>query len=871
MTTDRLSFEDEFTGALTLVPLVLVAGVPRVFTPEGVHPSTVAWPTSSPDPAWWPGTTLAITLPDGSALDPVQEVLDTRVPLVVSSRVDPVKGDVDARAVAFDLSDVDEGTTALLSARDAYGRTLLTSDLAVGDTTVYVDTYEPFASGGGYAAIGRETVLYTGRGSSGGAHLTSVTRGAFGSRARVHLAPREHRPVVAAGIRHLYGRRCTVWVAKYNPATGALAAPTLWFDGSIGNGTQLVAKGARWHLTADASSTILTNKLPAPTVSIYGIHHFRHSTYTAEGEPFTFSWLGVDYALGDGAAAPDDGGWHLDAAGFIGDLRTLSSGNPELVPGGGNLALVVNNTSGSASTLDIIASWSEPQRTTVTVDNGDVFTWRSSRPFPQVYAHLHGWLAVRGPGEWERLPAVLAYTDGATTARWALVAKTNRHERVVAKILERDGTNFNLRLGAVLDVEAEGDKLRATQITTRTSAELALVVEADVWWRGVRTALAAVASQWGADHLDDAVDWDHLAEQVRRYHTPLPARRRYTFDFEDTFLDVLASEARLNGFVLAHRRGRITVVRLAAFARTEEPPWTVTEDDVADKDYELQDTADGLIMGLQVEREGKPTVRVLDTTSVSEFGDGAIVKVKATGLEAEVSDDAFAQGLLELAPYLLGPYAEPYQHLTLTLGPTYYNLEPGDLVRVTHRAIPNQQGTRGLSEAVCQVVDVERRFAGGEATIRATMRLPSQSTSGWAPEALVAAGGLTGGSAVVTLDVSSGFGAAGFAPDGTDGGASWFATARSGASAKVVLSQLGALSPIADERFTVVSTSGNTVTLNAAPSAGMVAAAAGAYGVLLRFDTYDNSTGSLQHDFAFIADGAAGTIPASSSTPYRWA
>lgn len=871
MTTDRLSFADEFDdGPLTLVPLVLVAGVPRVFVPEGVHPLTVTWPTSSPDPAWWPSATLAFTLPDGSTLDPVQEVLDTRVPLVVASRVDPVKGDVDARAVAFDLSDVDEDTTALLSARDAFGRTLLAAELAVGDTTVYVDTYEPFDVSGGYAAIGRETVLYTGRGSSGGAHLTSVTRGVFGSRARVHLAPREHRPVVAAGIRHLYGRRCTVWVAKYNPATAALTAPTLWFDGAIGNGTQLVARGTRWHITADPSSTILTAKVPAPVVTIYGIHHFRHSTYTAEGEPFAFQWLGVDYALGDGAASPDNGGWHPRANDFLGALRTLSSGNPEIIPGDGTVALIVNNTSGSASTLDVIASWSEPQRVTVTVESGDLFTWRSSRPFPQVYAHLHGWIAVRGPGEWERLPSVLSYVDGATTARWALVAKTDRTERVVAKILERDGTNFNLRLAAVLDVEAEGDKLRATQITTRTAASLALVVEADVWWRGVRTALAAIAGQWGADHLDDAVDWDHLAEQVRRHHTPLPARRRYTFDFEDTFLDVLASEARLNGFVLAHRRGRVTVVRLASFARTEEPPWSIAEGDVVGGEYDLKDTADGLIMGLEVEREGKPTVRVLDTTSVSEFGDGAIVKVKATGLESELPDETFAQGLLELAPYLLGPYAEPYQHVTLTLGPTYYDLEPGDLVSLTHRAIPNQLGSRGLTNAVCQVVDVERRFAGGEATIRATLRLPNDTASGWAPEALVAAGGLTGGSAVVTLDVSSGFGASCFAPDGTDGGASWFAAARSGASAKVVLSQLGALAPIADERFTVVSTSGNTVTLNAAPSAGMIAAAAGAYGVLLRFDTYDNASGSLQHDFAFIADGAAGTIPAGSSTPYRW-
>lgn len=863
MTAERIAFEDAFDEPVELVPVVLVAGVPRVWTPEGVHPTDTVW-NGPADPAWWPGTgPLEQTLPSSATFDPVREVLDTRDPLVVTARVDPEKGDVDAGSVAFDLSDVDGQTTADLSARDAHHRTRLTQDVAIGDTSIYVESFGALV--GELATIGRETVTYSGTSNSGGAHLTGVDRGQYGSRERRHLALVENPAVVADGVRYLYGRRCTVWIARWNAATGELEDPTLWFDGVVGNGTELVDKGTRWHITADASSTILTAKIPAPTVTISGVHHFRHTGTAGYASPWTdvlaVQWLGVDYTLGD----DDSGGYHPDALSFLGDLGVRIGAALRVTPGNPP-AFRANNTSGSTGMLAVFAAWATPQRSFASVPNGETGTITLSRAMPNTVAWLNGWLHVGQPGDWDRIPSTLSYTDSGTdtTAYWALAAETDKEERLVARILQRDITNRHVRLSALVD--ADQDPWEVSLITKRTTARLVLVVDTAEWWAGIRTALSAVSGEWGADHLDDAVDWDHVAEQARTYRSPIPSRRRYVFDFEDSFLTRLVSEARLNGFVLAHRKGRITIVRLAGFARTEQPAWTITEDDVVGGEYSLKEAANGLIIGMEVEREDGGTIRVLDTTSVAEFGDGAIVKVKATGLEATLSDDRLAQGLAQTVPLVLGPYAEPYQHAGITLGPTFYGVETGDLALLTHEALPNGAGTRGLTEAVVQVVDVERRFAGGEAVLAATLRLPEADLVGWAPEAFIAS--VSG--AVLTLDTATGFGASGFAPSGTDGGAAWFGPSRSGSNAKVVLSQIGTRTPISEERRTVVSVSGNTVTLDAAPSAGMATAIATQYGVLLRFDTYDNSTGAKQHDFAFIADGSAGTIPASSSTPDRW-
>ena len=63
------------------VPVMLIAGLPRVYTPAGVQPTSVAVTAgTTADPLWWPGTsTLTETLPDASTFNPVRDLLDPRL------------------------------------------------------------------------------------------------------------------------------------------------------------------------------------------------------------------------------------------------------------------------------------------------------------------------------------------------------------------------------------------------------------------------------------------------------------------------------------------------------------------------------------------------------------------------------------------------------------------------------------------------------------------------------------------------------------------------------------------------------------------------------------------------------------------------
>jgi hypothetical protein len=192
-------------------------------------------------------------------------------------------------------------------------------------------------------------------------------------------------------------------------------------------------------------------------------------------------------------------------------------------------------------------------------------------------------------------------------------------------------------------------------------------------------------------------------------------------------------------------------------------------------------------------------------------------------------------------------------------------------VTFTHSRVPTWTGVRGVSAIVCQVQGVQREVMGGRLRATATLRLQSSASSGYCPEVLVAAGGLTGGSPVVTLDAASGWGAQCHAQDvDAAGNVSTLATAGFVVGDDVALSVLDDRTPIADEAFKIASMTTSTITLNGNPSAGMVAAAAAQYGVTLRWRAYDN-TNSRQHtSHAWIADATTGTLGAGADPGKRW-
>jgi hypothetical protein len=269
-------------------------------------------------------------------------------------------------------------------------------------------------------------------------------------------------------------------------------------------------------------------------------------------------------------------------------------------------------------------------------------------------------------------------------------------------------------------------------------------------------------------------------------------------------------------------------------------------------------------------------LRYTDETFAAEFGGTKVVEV---GALRWIPDVAISRGTLpgELAAaaqQILGVLAEPQRIVRLTLGQRFFGLEPGDLVLLTHDEIPAWDGTRGLSGAVCQVDEVSREVFGGKGRITASLRLSETGLGGYAPAALVAAGGLSGASTTVTLDTTTGFGTSCFAPAGES------PTYGFEVGDVVVLSQYDAETVTVTEvqrTITAVDRTAHTLTLSSAPGAGMATQAAAQYGVVVRTAAWTQATAApvgdvpAQRDrFAFIADATTQAF-SDSASPKRFA
>jgi hypothetical protein len=122
----------------------------------------------------------------------VKPLLDAGQTWEVYEQANIIAGDVRVEALTFTLFDPDNAATALLSIRDSRDGAFLTADASNSATSITLASTGVFPSSG-IAAIGSETVTYSGK---TGTTLTGLTRGAYGSRARLHTSPASHRPVV---------------------------------------------------------------------------------------------------------------------------------------------------------------------------------------------------------------------------------------------------------------------------------------------------------------------------------------------------------------------------------------------------------------------------------------------------------------------------------------------------------------------------------------------------------------------------------------------------------------------------------------------------------------------------------------------------
>jgi len=506
--------------------------------------------------------------------------------------------------------------------------------------------------------------------------------------------------------------------------------------------------------------------------------------------------------------------------------------------------------------------------------------WVSAARAPEACFRLIGWVKIPSAADFARIPSTFSWSyttaDGARgSASLALIATSGAFKDYAATITERDAGGQRVRVSPLGPAPVH---------TSRTAAKLGVIARGASVVAALRAGAAGIDALTGQDLYQSAVDWDDLERAFSGVASGgLPQQREYRFTSDaDSFLALLVDEMRLRGMCLAMRYGRITGVRLSSLADTESTVATITESDLL--------TADGKELPVEVIDSTEPLatavvftiphydgrerrVSIVDTTFQGEFGDGAAVECKAlmgVPLNIVVNVADTLSGLYAVAQQLLGPMAEPSRSIRLPLSGALLGLQPGQLVAFTHSRIPSWSGTRGITAAVCQVAEVRRELFGGKLRATATLRLQSSAAVGYAPEVMVAAGGLSAVSPIVTLDLTTGWGAQCHAQDRTASGAlSTDPTPGFAVGDKVVLSQ-NARTPIADEPFTIVAVTASTITLNGNPSAGMVTAAAGQYGVSLRWADYDTATTRQRAAFAWIAD-TGGTLGAGSAAGKRWA
>lgn len=880
MPTAQIDWPELAPGA-RVVPCVLISGVPRVLTPAGVRPTSVAVDGGTTvDPLWWPGSgTLTESLPGAVTFDPVRDILDAGYRWQIRERTVPDKGSVRVDALVVELHDLDGEATALLSSRDGIEGRLLASDITASALSIPLNAAPSVSSG--IACIGRETVVYE---SLSGSSLVLPTsgRGRYGSTARPHIAAAHRKPVVTIGAaRHLQGRLATLWVCTLSADGLVLRNPTLLYAGIVGAGVQMVRGALRWHIPVDHITETLTRKYRPREVLLGGIAHF-NATYN----PLTVLHPQDGQAMLDGrAAAPHDGGWHASWDEYerkFNENAVTEAVDVRLSRAGTRASVRIFSATGFCY---VEAPWSDPTATSPQPDGSPgTAIWISSTAAPSTCVWLHGRLRL-SPEDLAQIPTTFEWSatvGGQITARahLALVAETAGSRAWRARITARDGTLSELTLDSAqqdLDSTArmtDEALVRAALVTKRQAAKVVLVVRGDSAAEALYVAGTALADLDGDEYSATLVDWTGIRRAFAAFPLgTLPEAREYVLDGGDSLLALLEDECRLRGLAVAVRFGRVTVRPLAVFAATEAAVASITADDVlTEATWDVLDAPTPLATSVRYELPDGGSVTYRDTTFVDEFGDGAEVLCRALRhVPRYAARDGLPAQIAQAASQLLGPLAEPGRVIRLPLGQPFLALQPGDLVTITHPTIPTWRGVRGLTAALAQVEDVARELWGGAARVTAGMRLSSGDLAGYAPSALVAAGGLNSASPVVTLDTSTVFGTSCFADSlDADGNARTEPSFGFVAGDQVVLVELDDESPIADEAFEVVSVTATSVTLDGNPSASMAAAAAGAYGVMLRYAPWTTPVTSDQEEYVFAADSSTQELGAGDP-PKRWA
>lgn len=858
-----------------VIPCVLIAGLPVILIPEDV--TLTGWSAGSLDAAWWPGSSFS----GFSAY--LRSWLSLDQPVTWSERAQPVQPELlDVSALDVRVSDIglrSDGAgglaTALFAQQSDIIGSWITADVSTAATTVSVASTAGFASSG-YLYLGRETMAYTSKTGTSFAVGTAANRGLFGSPIQHHRFTGDGNAAIANpqatnGAPEIIGRTVTVWLLEVSPA-GVVTAGDLAFFGAVGAGVVLSEEGEAWTLRIDHLVRRLAIPLRGEPVSVGGYAH-----NAPAGNRGTGSVNGVqqaycptyDYTLDSGlsvtnvytltvdAAAPDNGGWHADAESYVRDLSiacaALSAPAARYnLTGDGKLRIVTGITIGSDS---LVIGWPwDTQRDFSSVGAG---FYVSGKPFPAAWVPVFSQSRVYlSAADYARIPATPSNPDA--TVYYALAIDGENDHVNYAKITgaSSGGGLYWLTCDAVERdpnlVDALGLVGAGFVVTQPAAARIVCYVRAADWITAIEALIESFDTSL-AETLAGAFDFDDMRDVVARFpEGPYGRAREYVVDLTESILDVLVRECRLNGYCLTLKSGRITIVRVADFAPTEATTTSISTADLHAESPRPQYARgiDGIVNAVSISAPDplNITVNVVDATSLSAYGAGrSRIEVKAPRQVGGTVVNPAAEylRLAAQAMQILGPIRYPYETITFTTPAHKLGVSVGDLVAATLWRVPDQSAGRGITSAVAQIVGREPAlYDNGDARITFTARLSPRNIRGWAPAALVAATGISGGN--ITLDTTT-FGASGFATTGTDGGASWFEVGD-----VVRLVQIGTTTPTTSTQHTVTGVSGAVVSVTPNPNATFSGLAATALTVMVIAEDWASASANDQQ-FAYLA------------------
>lgn len=865
-----------------VIPCVLIAGLPVILIPEGV--TLTGWSAGALDAAWWPGSSFS----GFSAY--LKSWLSLAAPITWDEKAEPVQPEMlSISSLTVNVSDIGlraDGTgglvTALFAARDSIEGTWITADVSTSATTVSVASTTGFASSG-YLYLGRETMEYTSTTAMSFAVGTAANRGKFGSPIQHHWYVGTGNaaianPEVTSGAPEIIGRTATVWLLEVS-AAGVVTAGELAFYGSIGTGVVLSEDGETWTLRIDHAIKRLAAPLRGEPVAVGGFSHPAPegarglaTTTVRVGRtwcPTYDVWLDVTNdvvamnTLTRAAAAPDNGGWHATAEDYVQALTVAAAAlwtAPDVVTYslvGGKLR-VFGAYDVASYTLNVQWVWDRPGEEGVALEYGGVHQYTSGKDFPAAWVPIlagQGSRVYLSAADYAQVPAVPSSGLGSV---YYVLAFGEDDEVRYARITGRStsGGLYWLDVDAITPDRVQFDALGVNGfgfiVTEPTMARIVCEVSATTWINALEALIEAFDTSL-ADTNSDAFDFDDMRDVAAQFPAgPYARNRTYVVDLKQSILELVTNECRLNGFTLVLRDGRITIARISDYAPTEAVAATISTSDLH-RDHPRPGYSrghDGIVNAMRFESpQTGVTVNIVDATSLTRYGAGrsTLEAVAPRQITGEVVNPAASYlELARQAATVLGPLRYPYEHVTLTTTPAKADLQVGELVRLDLWRVPDQETARGIAKTG-QVIARSWTLYGGEvAAIAYTVRLSPARLAGWAPAALVDAGGISG--SVVTLDETT-FGVTGFGPATSGGGTAYFAV-----NDVVRLVEINATSPTASTAHTITAVGGSTLTLNPAPNATFGTLAADAVKVMVVPDDWGSSIVAAQEEYAYLAD-----------------